>query len=637
MKNCECSTECRHEGEAAVLETGCACGCPGESERDNEEGEIKSTILWLAGAVALAAAGFLLPQAKTALLAASVLAAGWPVFWQGIKNILKLDLEELSLLTIAVVAAAAIGELPEAVMVTILFRVGELLEDLAVSRSRREIEAATKIIPENANLLLQDGSTKSISAKQINIGDKMLIKNGERVPVDCSVISGGSTLDCSSLTGESAPRDAGPGDRLLSGMVNLGGVLTCEATSTFDNSTASRIVEMVRESAAKKGGTERLISRFARVYTPIVIGLALAVALLPPLLGFGEFRLWVGRALVFLVASCPCALVIATPLAFFAGIGACSKRGILVKGSKYIEALAKTSAVVFDKTGTLTTGALSVESITGEPETLELAAILESYSNHPIAKAIVAAYGSPDAAKADNCEEIASYGLRAAVDGAEVLCGSRRLMEQYNVDTSHLPEANVYVAKDGGALGCIAVADTPRQDAAETIERLRAMGIGKTVMLTGDAEAAAQKTAEKIGINKVFANLLPQNKVERLAEVRALQAGSTLFVGDGINDSPVLAASDAGVAMGMGSDAAIEAADVVLLSDKLAALPQAISIARKTASLARFNIAFALAVKAAVLILAFFGAAGMWLAVFADVGVAILSVLNATRALRFRE
>lgn len=646
MKKCNCSGCHAEEGGTAVLEREEACTCA-DHDHENGEAELSSTrqdITAIIVTVALCAAGFFAPEGiwRTLLFGAAILAAGAPIFWQGLKNIARFDLDELALLTVAVVAAVCIGELPEAVMVTLLFRVGEMLEDLAVARSRREVEAITNIIPDNANLLQPDGTTRDVSAKTLQVGDQIVIKSGERVPVDCNVLAGMSSVDSSSLTGESTPREVQAGEALLSGMVNLGGVLTCEAVSTFDHSTASKIVRMVKDSAAKKGGTEKLISRFARVYTPIVILLALLVAALPPILGFGTFSQWVGRALVFLVASCPCALVIATPLAFFAGIGGCSKQGVLVKGSKYMEVLAKTSAVVFDKTGTLTTGALSVDGVHpaegfSGTEVLLLAAACERNSNHPIARAVVAAAANLSIPAAERCEELTAHGMRAQIDGAEVLCGSARLMERFSVDISALPAANVYIAKEGAAVGAISVFDAPRKDAAETVQSLAAMGIAHTAMLTGDSVGAAQKTAELIGIQQVCAELLPGDKVERFSAIKAANAdGKTLFVGDGINDSPVIAAADAGVAMGISSDAAIEAADVVLLSDKLSSLPQAVQIARRTMRLAGFNIAFALTIKLGVFVLAFFGVASMWMAVFADVGVSIISVLNATRALRFK-
>ena len=580
--------------------------------------------------------------ARAIMMVAATAVIGYPVFLEGLKNVLKLDFEEMSLLTIAVTAAVIIGEYPEALLVTSLFRIGNLLEELAVNRSQREIDAITKIIPENANLLLPSGSHQVISASDLALGSSILIKSGERIPVDCEVVTGESSIDTSSLTGESAPREAHTGDLILSGSVNIGGVLVCRTTSTFENSTASRIIEMVRESAAKKGHTERLISRFARIYTPVVVLLAAITATIPPLLGFGTFTEWVMRALVFLVAACPCAMVISIPLSFFAGIGACSKNGILVKGSRYIEALAQADTVVFDKTGTLTTGKLQVSKIRGlgeikSEDVLRIAALLESHSNHPVAKAVVEAYkGSIDASGVEQCEELTSYGVKAVIEGREYLCGSRRMMDRFGLDATGLESANVYLSENMRIIGYLQLCDIPRDNATETIYQLKGLGIRQISMLTGDDEASAEAIRTAVGLDTACANLLPRDKVIRLGEIGALNPGKTLFVGDGVNDAPVLVRADAGIAMGLGSDSAIEAADVILLSDCLSSLPQAIRIARRTSRLARFNIAFALAVKLAVFALAFLGIANMWMAVFADVGVSILSVLNATRALRFQ-
>lgn len=643
MKQCNCgSGAC---GTPVLEKEPEACGCGHDHAHGEEKSTMKRDIIAIVVSLAIFALAFLMPHeiAKTALLLAAVLIAGAPVFWQGLKNILRLDLDELALLTIAVTAAAIIGELPEALMVTVLFRAGEMLEHLAVARSRREVEAVTNIIPDNANLLMENGGTRTVSAKTLEIGDRIKIKSGERVPVDCNILDGKSSVDSSSLTGESAPREVETGDALLSGMVNLGGVLICEAVNSFDNSAASKIVQMVKHSAAQKGKAEKMISRFARIYTPIVIVAAVLVAVLPPLLGFGAVSMWVGRSLIFLVASCPCALVIATPLAFFAGIGGASKQGVLIKGSKYMEVLAGAKAVVFDKTGTLTTGTLSVDEIFAaggysRDEILALAAACERESNHPVAKSITEKAEQTGAERiyAARCEEITAYGMRADIGGDEILCGSKRLMEKYGADTGALPPASVYIAKNGSVIGGVSVRDVPRKDAAATVDALHQAGITRTAMLTGDGQAAAQRTAELIGIGEIHADLLPADKVTSFTKIKAETDGKVLFVGDGINDSPVIAAADAGIAMGISSDAAIEAADVVLLSDRLASLPQAVRIAKRTSRLAKGNIAFALTVKLAVFVLAFFGFADMWMAVFADVGVSILTVLNATRALRFR-
>lgn len=640
---CACGHSHGSDPAAPLFETGCACGC-GEVHGEGTEKNRNRDILALAAAAVVAVVTWMLtpPFAATAvLMAGAILLAGWPVLRSGVKSIAKLDFNELALMTIAVVAACFIGEFFEALLVTVLFRIGEMLEDAAVAHSRREVEAITGIIPDNANLLDESGAMRVVGARDLRVGDRILLKNGERVPVDCVVVSGSSVIDTSALTGESEPVEAAQGDTILSGSINIGGVLTCEAVSTLNNSTASRIIDMVRESAAQKGDTERLITRFSRIYTPIVIVCAVLIAALPPLFGFGAFSVWLSRALVFLVASCPCALVIATPLTFFAGIGAGSKNGILMKGSKYMEVLSKAESVVVDKTGTLTTGKLSISRVRafGEydgDEVLRIAASCEKYSNHPIARAITESVRPEDTYDVENCVETVSYGITATLRGEEILCGSLRLMDRYGIDVSDVPGCAVYVAKNRELIGAIDISDTPREDARWMVSELERMGIRRIVMLTGDAQASAEKVAELTGIREYRAGLLPRDKVDALEEIRAETEGPVLFLGDGINDSPVIARADAGIAMGVGSDAAIESADVVLLSNRLSSLPQAIRIARKTGKLARAVILFALAVKLIVFVLAFFGLATMWMAVFADVGVTVLSILVATQALRFR-
>ncbi len=574
------------------------------------------------------------------LFAVATLLAGYPLFRDGLKGLTRLSLDETTLLTVAVVAAFAIGEYPEAFMVTALFRIGNLLENAAVERSKRDIEALTQIRPEHANLVGPDGSVQVVAAKSVPIGSTILVKPGEKIPLDAKITVGSTNVDTAALTGESLARPAEVGDTVLSGSVNLDGAITCVTVNSFDDSAASRIIEMVKESSAKKGKTERFISRFSKVYTPFIILAAAALAFLPPLMGMGELSMWVSRSLVFLVASCPCAMVISIPLSFFAGIGANSKVGVLVKGSKYLEILSKANAVVFDKTGTLTTGKLTVSSVEScsdltSDEVLHLAAIAESYYNHPMALAVMEACPNPDLSGVADYTEIPGKGVSLKVSGEEILCGSHRLMADYQIDLSALPEANIYVAKNGIVVGYLTVFDQPRPEAAQAIQRLRGLGISQMVMLTGDFDASAQQVKEEIGLDAAWSQLLPQDKVARLEEVKE-KYGTTLFVGDGINDAPVLARSDAGIAMGLGTDAAIEAADVVLISENLNGLARSIEISRRTMSIARFNIAFALGVKAVVLVLGALGMAQMWMAVFADVGVSILSVLNAVRALQVK-
>ncbi|MFR1478319.1 MAG: heavy metal translocating P-type ATPase [Hydrogeniiclostridium mannosilyticum] len=654
-----------------------------------------STDVWIAAAsVALFAVSFVLehilqaPELWPAIgFGLSVLLAGWKVFISGFKSLLRLRLDENTLMTIAVIAAFCLGEFSEAAMVAILFNLGEILEDKAVSRSRRSIAHLAQIRPDTARLVVskqQAGHTEAcvdaccagcdhtehehqhethghdahgedcgctlshaapdpsgervVDAREVEIGSVIAVHPFERIPLDGTVLSGSSLLDSSALTGESMPVEAGPGTAVLSGMMNGESLLTVQVTSDFSGSAASRIIDMVEESAARKGKAEKLITRFAAVYTPIVIALAVLLMAIPPLLGWGAFSTWFYRAMIFLVASCPCALVISVPLGFYAGIGAQSKNGVLVKGGKYIEVLEKPDAVVFDKTGTLTSGKLSVSQVEtlgvwNREELLQLAASAEQYSSHPAAKALLSANNLP-LFEAEQPKEAAGQGVNAIVNGKQVACGRKQLMDRIGVDVG-TRSSSIFVAVDGVLAGCVDLADTLKPDAAEGVRRLKKLHVGRVVMLTGDNEKAAADAAAKAGVDEYHAGLLPEDKVRLMESIRAA-SGRTIFVGDGINDAPVLAASDCGVAMGLGTDAAIEASDVVLTADKPSKLADAVSLARRSMRVVRFNIVFALAVKAAVLGLAAAGFAPMWLAVFADVGVSILSVANATRVLRFQ-
>ncbi len=661
--SCGCGHHHHHAGECGHHhEEGCSCG----HHHHSHEGEHSScnhshgqaavgssrkkapisNNAFLLGSLIISAllmvAGMFLEQQwlRAVVYGAAALLSGYKIYWTGLKSILRLRFDENLLVLIAVVAAFCIGEYPEAALVSLLFRAGNFLEDIAVSRSRKEIESVTKIRPDDANLVLPDGSHKKVDARALAIGDKIAIRPGEKVPVDCVVYEGHSTADTSVVTGESLPVDVQAGSKLLSGMVNLGGLVLCTVENVFEKSTASRIIQLVQESAAQKGNTERFISRFAKIYTPIIILCAILVAFLPPLLFSQPLETWVMRSLVFLVASCPCALVISVPLSFFAGIGSASKNGVLVKGGKFMEILSHAKNVVFDKTGTLTTGKLKVSRIVPESgyteqEVLRIAAVAESYSNHPIAQSIVAQAGDLSGASSENYQEIAGMGIRVTVEGRDVLCGAKRLMDHYSIPARET-DANIYVAVDGKLIGTITVSDQLREDSASAISALRKLGVEKTVMLTGDNEKTAAKIAKECGVDEHFSSLMPADKVEHLKEIKG-QGGATLFVGDGINDAPVLAIADAGVAMGLGTDAAIEAADVVLMSDKPSALVRAVEIAKHAMRIVKFNIAFALIIKIGVLILGVFGLANMWMAVFADVGVSILAVLNSTRILLDRK
>lgn len=610
-------------------------------EHDHSKGSRIDLILLISAAVVFGLS-FIpgLPElASTLLEVAAILLSGYPIFIEGVKKLFRLEIEEELLMMIAVIAASAMGEFPEAAMVTLLFRVGTYLEDIAVARSKKSITNLTSIRPDVANLLDANGDTTVVAAENVPIGSVILIKPGERVPHDAVVLSGSSDMDNSVITGESIPVPVSAGSMILSGTVNGGGLLTCKTTADFNTSTASRIIELVEGSLAKKGKTERLITRFARYYTPVIIALAVIIAAVPPLMGLGDFSTWLYRSLIFLVASCPCALVIAVPLGFFAGIGSISRLGVLVKGGRYMEALSRLDAVVFDKTGTLTSGKLRVSNITSvsdtsEGELIRLAAICESFSNHPVAKAVVDHFGAPVAG--DNVfsfEEKAGMGVRAEHLSGELLCGSAKLMQEYGVSLDKVPPAAVYVAENGKLLGYIEIADSLRPDAADAISALRKAGVNRVSILTGDSERAAELVAEASGADGYHASLMPADKVDALMEEKKARK-TVAFVGDGINDAPVLAAADVGIAMGLGSDAAIEAADAVLVSENLSSLPAAIRLSRRAMRVIIFNIVFALAVKAAVLILGVVGLGEMWHAVFADVGVTLIAVLNTTRILR---
>ncbi|MDD3193631.1 MAG: heavy metal translocating P-type ATPase [Oscillospiraceae bacterium] len=642
-EGCSCGHDHSHHHSE-----GCACGldhdislesCDDGCGHDHDHAEGKSAWIAIIAAAVLAVLSFLpMPDlASHLMLAAAAVIAGFPLFWAGVQSIFHLRLDETALLLIAVVAAMALGEFWEGALVTILFRLGNQLEGLAIARSKKSIAALTKIRPETANLLQENGSYAEVAAGSIPTGSRILVKPGDRVPLDAVVESGESMVDTAVLTGESLPRQVGAGDELLSGMVNRDGALHCRTTNTFSDSAASRIIQLVQESSAKKGNTEKLISKFSKIYTPCIIISAILLTVVPPLLGLGPISMWLSRALVFLVASCPCALVISIPLSFFAGIGAGSRRGVLVKGSKSLEALAKTRNAVFDKTGTLTTGKLSVTSIVplgnslSADELLRLCAIGESFSAHPMAQAVVVRHGPVDSSIVTEYQELPGMGVTYRIGADEYLCGGERLLNKYGLDVSALPHANIYLVKNGVPLGYLTVADTLRPDAKAALAQLKAQGIERTVILTGDNARTAETIRQESGADQVWAELLPADKVTHLEQIK--QTGSTLFVGDGMNDAPVLAMADVGVAMGLGTDAAIEAADVVLVSDKLSDLPEAVKLARRTLSIAKFNIVFALGIKAIVLVLGACGLAAMWMAVFADVGVSILAVLNATRIL----
>ena len=567
------------------------------------------------------------------------LVVGWDVLWDALRNILHGQVfDEKFLMALATVGAFAVGEYPEAAAVMLFYQIGEWFQSVAVGRSRKSIAALMDIRPEYA-VVLRDGEEKEVDPEEVSVGETILIRPGERVPLDGTVLEGSGSLNTAALTGESLPVDVAPGDRVVSGSINLTGVLQVRAESAYENSTVARILELVENSAEKKAKVEGFITRFARWYTPCVVVGAALLALIPPLF-VGGWSEWIHRALIFLVVSCPCALVVSVPLSFFGGIGGASRAGILIKGANDLETLAKVDTVAFDKTGTLTRGVFQVDAVHPKEidpaELLDIAAAAESRSRHPVAESIAAAHGKHiDPARLGAVTELAGLGLEAVVDGETFFVGNGKLMERVGADwhECHLPGTVVHVSRGTEYLGHIVINDQLKPDAASAIAALKGLGVKKAVLLTGDRKAVAEAVAEKLGVDEVLAELLPEQKVEEVE--RLLSAGAKLaFVGDGINDAPVLARADLGIAMGaMGSDAAIESADVVLMDDKPSRLALAVRIARKTMGIVRQNIVLALAVKFAILILGALGYADMWLAVFGDVGVLILAILNAMRCL----
>ena len=570
---------------------------------------------------------------------------GWDVLWRAVRNIAHGQVfDENFLMALATVGALAIGEYPEAVFVMLFYQVGELFQSYAVDQSRKSITALMDIRPDYANMEGPDGQLEQVDPEDVAVGDTIVIKAGERIPLDGVVLEGSSTVDTAALTGESLPRQVESGDDVISGCVNLSGLLKVQVTKAFEESTVAKILDLVENSASKKAKAENFITKFARYYTPIVVLAAVALAFLPPLFTSIQWVDSIQRALNFLVVSCPCALVISVPLSFFGGIGGASKDGILVKGGNYLEVLARTEIVVFDKTGTLTRGVFNVTAIhpdhCDQGQLLELAALAECWSDHPISRSLKEAYGREiDSSRVSSVEEVAGRGVKAVVDGHTICAGNDKLMEDIGVSwhPCHRVGTTVHVASDGVYLGHIVISDEVKPDAKEAVAALKAAGVRKTVMLTGDAQAVGEDVAKQLGLDEVHTQLLPADKVERVEELlkEVSPKGALAFVGDGINDAPVLSRADIGIAMGgLGSDAAIEAADIVLMDDKPSKIAHAIRIARRTLSIVRQNIVFALAVKLLVLVLSAVGLVSMWAAVFADVGVSVIAILNAMRALK---
>ena len=584
---------------------------------------------------------------QIALFIISYIIVGGDVVKRAVKNIFKGQVfDESFLMSIATIGAFFIGEYPEGVAVMLFYQVGELFQSYAVGKSRKSIASLMDIRPDYANVKKGDELVK-VDPDEVQIGDIIVIKAGEKIPLDGKVIEGSSMIDTSALTGESVPREVEVGSDILSGCININGVITAEVTKEFGESTVSKILDLVENASSKKSSSEQFITKFARYYTPVVVIIAVFLAIIPPLVIDGAtFSDWIYRALAFLVVSCPCALVISIPLSFFGGIGGASKKGVLVKGSNYLEALAETEIVVFDKTGTLTKGVFNVQEIHPEgvskEELLELTAHAESYSNHPISLSLKRAYSKEiDNGRISDVEEISGHGVIATVDGKKVMAGNIKLMKMMDIPyfKGELIGTVVHVAVNNKYIGCIVIADEVKEDSAQAIKELKAANIKQTVMLTGDNKSIGSKVAKELGLDKVYAELLPADKVEKLEELFSQKSkkGKLAFVGDGINDAPVLARADIGIAMGgLGSDAAIEAADVVIMTDEPSKIATAMKISKKTLKIAHQNIVFAIGIKIIVLILSAFGIATMWTAIFADVGVTIIAVLNAFRALNVK-
>lgn len=572
---------------------------------------------------------------------------GWDVLWKAIRNIKNGQIfDENFLMAVATVGALAVKEYPEATAVMLFYQIGELFQSVAVGKSRKNIASLMDIRPDHANIEV-DGKLVEADPEEIEQGQLIVVKPGERIPLDGIVTDGTSSVDTSALTGESVPRTVRVGDSVISGCINQSGVLKVEVTKEYEDSTVAKILDLVENSASKKTKAENFITKFAKYYTPAVVISALLLALLPPLVTGGNWAMWIHRALIFLVISCPCALVISVPLSFFGGIGGASKKGILIKGGNFLEVLANAEIIVFDKTGTLTKGVFEVDEIhphgIDEDKLLELAAYAESYSDHPIAHSISSKYGrETDRNRISSNEEISGHGIKAVIDDHEICAGNSKLMDKMGVEIVPCDKAGtmVHISDNGQYSGHIVIADKVKESAQSAIKRLKARGVKQTVMLTGDSSSAADAAMKELGLDKAYSELLPADKVEKVEQLLEEKSpkGSLVFVGDGINDAPVLSRADVGIAMGsLGSDAAIEAADIVLMDDDPEKIALAMDISKRTLKIVYQNIIFALGVKFIVLLLGALGIANMWLAVFADVGVSVIAILNAMRAMRIKE
>lgn len=620
------------------------------SHGGNKPGIEKKELLRLGVALALFIIGMIVNLDKMyefIIFGVAYIIAGGEVLLRAFKNILKGQVfDENFLMSIATIGAFAIGEFPEGVAVMLFYEVGELFQDYAVNKSRKSISDLMNIRPDFANIINLNGEEKRVSPESVNVGSIIIVRAGEKIPLDGTVLSGEATLDVSALTGESLPKEVEKNEEVLAGSINRSGLLKIKVTKGFGESTVSKILDLVENAGNKKSPTEKFITKFARYYTPVVVFSALALAVIPPLVISGaSFSEWVSRALIFLVVSCPCALVVSIPLGYFGGIGSASKNGILIKGSNYLEALNNVESIVFDKTGTLTKGTFKVKksestsNLTNE-ELIKLGAYAEYYSNHPIAKSVVSAFnGEINTMLISNYEEISGKGIKVVIEGKTFLAGNTKLMNMYNISFTPINEVGtvVYLANENSELGYIVISDEIKDDAKKAISGLKKIGVKETIMLTGDNEKVGESVAKELGLDKAYCSLLPQNKVEKLEEIFANKSKDKkiAFVGDGINDAPVLARADIGIAMGgVGSDAAIEAADVVIMDDKPSKIIRAIEIAKRTNKIVWQNIIFALGIKLIILIFGALGMANMWEAVFGDVGVTLIAVLNSSRILK---
>lgn len=608
-------------------------GCHGHCHENEHENSKLGIVLYVLSII-LFAIGYIpaFEQYKMFIYLGAVLLSGYDLIFEGLKNILKLNFEEDTLMTIAVIAAFALGEYPESVLVILLFKLGEFLEDKARDKSNDNIEQIAKIKSENANLLNKN-TIEVVDVKELKLGDRILIKAGEKVPVDSKIIKGESTLDTSSITGESKPQEVSSGMEILSGSINMSGSLECEVIRTFENSTASQIVDLVHVAMGNKGKTEKFITKFSKIYTPTVIVLAVLIAVVVPLIFKQSFSEWIKRSLIFLVASCPCSLVISVPLAFFSCLGAISKKGMIIKGTKHIENLSKTTAVCFDKTGTLTTGKMEINEVKSLGELdrntiLEYVYNLEKSSNHPISTAIINMSKDLKNKEVDKNKEIAGHGMYGIIDNKEVLFGNKKLLDMYDVKYTNLEDGAIYLAIDKNLEGYITLKEELRNK--DIVEEFKKVNIKRLVMLTGDSEKQANKVGKDLNISEVYAELLPQNKLDKVEELKK-QNEKVTFIGDGINDSPVLASANFGIAMGEGTEIASSTADGILLSNNIATLPEIIKISRKSMRIVKANIIFSIVVKLIVLGLGVLGYAPIWLAVLADTGVTFLTVLNSMR------